>query len=299
MSMITDEQKRIITPDFEERILYLIEKIKKYHGKYNSKELKEWLTALLMLEIDLQNDTTYNEKMLKNINRIEFAQNIFNFNIYGSIRKFLEKNDGTLTFPGGGYNGDYYDYPVWHDRFIPADPKIPRGASDKIEVLKINTSDEHLKKTIITLTGPTIRSKKIRQLQIDKMIIKLYEQSLKKPEINFDPVIDNYYRMHLAPDIQILHDWICRCSEEVIAQPHGFYRTQIKDSIDEESQKINDYVNKLYKAFQNEYGQFKEPFRRPDEIIGKIDIDTKGTITETYPIKETPTATWKKRITHY
>ncbi len=30
-----------------------------------------------------------------------------------------------------------------------------------------------------------------------------------------------------------------------------------------------------------------------------IDVDTKGNITETYPIKETPVATWQKRIIHY
>lgn len=296
MEKLTTEQRRIINPEFEEMILWLIEKIKKYHGKYNSKELKEWLTALLMLEIDLQKDTTYNDEMLRNINKIEFARIIFNFNIYGNMRKFLENYDRTLKFPGGGYNGDNSYYPVWHDGFVLTDdPNIQRSDSDKIEILELSNLKN---KTLITLTGPIKRNKEIRQLEIDKMIIKLYKKSLEKPEINFKPVIDYYYHINLASDIKILHDWMCRCNEDSIVQPHGFYRTRINTSVDEESPKINDYVNELYKAFQNEYGQFIEP-PRYETPIGKIDVDTKGTITETYPIKETPVATWQKKITHY
>ena len=297
MEILTIEQKRIINPEFEEMILWLIEKIKKYHGKYNSKELKEWLTALLMLEIDIQKDNTYNEETLKSINKNYFVQEIINFNIYGNIRRFLENYDGTLTFPGGGYNGDGYGYPVWHDRFVPGEPNIPRGDSDKIEILGLSTPKN---KTIITLTGTTSRSKKIRQMEIDKMIVELYKLSQEKPKVNFDPVIDYHYNMKLAHIIHILNDWACRCNDDRLVQPRGFSNPKgVINSIPEVDKKINAYVNELYKALNQEYGTFKEKFRRPEEVIGKIDVDTKGNITETYPIKETPVATWQKRIIHH
>jgi len=102
METLTYEQKRIINLEYEETIVFLMEKIKKYHGKYNTKEFKEWLTSALMLEIDIQKDNTYDEETLSKINKIEFAQEIINFNTYGNIRKFLENYDRTLTFPGGG-----------------------------------------------------------------------------------------------------------------------------------------------------------------------------------------------------
>ena len=293
MEILTPEQKRIINPEFEEMVFFLIEKIKKYHGIHDSKEFKEWLTALLMLDIDIQKDTTYNEETLQKINRIDFIQRIINFNIYGNVRKFLENYDGTLTFPGGGYNGDGYGYPVWHDRFVPGESNIPRSDSDKIEILGISKPKN---KTIITLTGTTSRSKKIRQMQIDKMIAKLYKLSQEKPKVTFNPTIDYYYNMNLAPEIQILHDWICRCNEDRLVQLGGFSNPRnitrnIINSIPEEDKKINAYVIELYKALNQEYGTFKEIFRRPGEITGKIDVDTKGNITETNLIKETPIAT--------
>lgn len=292
MEILTPEQKRIINPEFEEMVFFLIEKIKKYHGIHDSKEFKEWLTALLMLDIDIQKDTTYNEETLKSINKNYFVQEIINFNIYGNIRRFLENYDGTLTFPGGGYNGDGYGYPVWHDRFVPGEPNIPRSDSDKIEILGLSTPKN---KTIITLTGTTSRSKKIRQMQIDKSIAELYKLSQEKPEINFDPVIAYHYNMKLAPIIHILNDWACRCNEDRLVQ-RGFDKTKSAPrTIPEENEKINRYVIGLYKALNQEYGTFKGP----GETIGKIDIDTKGNITETCPIKETPVVTWQKRITHY
>lgn len=296
MSIITPEQKRIINPNFEEIILWLIEKIKKYNGIHNSKEFKEWLTALLMLDIDIQKDNTYDEETLQRINEVFFVQEIINFNVYGNIRKFLEDYDRTLTFPGGGYNGTHYGYPVWHDRFVPGEPNIPRSDSDKIQILEIPKPND---KTIITLTGTTSRSKKIRQMQIDKMIVELYKSSQEKPKVNFDPVIDYHYNMKLAYIIHILNDWACRCNEDRLVQ-RGFDKTKSAPrSIPEECEKINTYVNELYKALKQEYGPFEEKFRRPGEVIGKINVDEKGNITETYPIKETPILTYQKRITHY
>ena len=295
MESLTREQKRIIDPEYEETIIFLMEKIKKYHGKYNTKEFKEWLTSALMLEIDIQKDNTYDEATLSKIDKIEFAQKIINFNIYGNIRKFLENYDHTLTFPGRGYNGNDYNYPVWHDRFVPGDPNIPRGDSDKIQVLEMPSTES---KSIITITGPIERSKKIRQLQIDKMILELYKQSKEKPKTNFESITDYHYNMDLASKIQILNDWIIRCKGDYIGNPHKFPRTRILASVDEESQKINDYTDKLYKALENEYGKFNKMVRH-EESSGKIAVDTKGIITETYPIKETPVSTWQKRITHY
>ena len=296
MFKITEEQKRIINLEYEETLLWLIEKISKYQGKYSTKQLKEWLTSLLMLEIDIQKDNTYNEEILKGINKIGFTQLIFNFNIYANIRKILEEFDENLTFPGGGYNGKSI-YPVWHDRFTPNESNIPRGSADKIEILNISLPEN---KTTITLTGESRRSKKIRQLQIDKMIIELYKKSLEKPNTNYEPIKDYYYNMDLGQIIHILNDWICRCNEDRLVQAHGIYKKIKKiNSISEEQTKINEYASMLYQLLQQEYGPFKEQFRRPEEVIGKIDIDTKGAITETYTIKETPIVTWQKKIEHY
>ena len=58
METLTYEQKRIINLEYEETIVFLMEKIKKYHGKYNTKEFKEWLTSALMLEIDRPTNVT-------------------------------------------------------------------------------------------------------------------------------------------------------------------------------------------------------------------------------------------------
>lgn len=295
MEVLTYEQKRIINPEYEETIMFLMEKIKKYHGKYNNKEFKEWLTSALMLEIDIQKDNTYDEETLSKINKIEFAQEIINFNTYGNIRKFLENYDQTLTFPGRGYNGNQYNYPVWHDRFVPGEPNIPRSDSDKIQVLEMPKTEG---KSIITITGPIERSKKIRQLQIDKMILGLYKKSKETPKTNFETLTNYHYNIGLSPMIQILNEWIRRCHEDTIISPQGFSKIRIMASVDEEKQKINDYTTELYKALEKEYGMFNRP-PRYETPIGKIDVDTKGTITETYPIKETPVATWQKKITHY
>lgn len=295
METLTYEQKRIINLEYEETIVFLMEKIKKYHGKYNTKEFKEWLTSALMLEIDIQKDNTYDEETLSKINKIEFAQEIINFNTYGNIRKFLENYDQTLTFPGRGYNGNQYNYPVWHDRFVPGEPNIPRSDSDKIQVLEMPKTEG---KSIITMTGSIQRSKKIRQLQIDKMILELYKKSKEKPKTNFEAITNYHYNIGLSPMIQILNDWIRRCHEDTIINPQGFPKIRIMASVDEESQKINDYTTELYKALEKEYGMFNRP-PRYETPIGKIDVDTKGTITETYTIKETPVSTWQKRITHY
>ena len=39
MEVLTYEQKRIINPEYEETIVFLMEKIKKYHGKYSTQQL--------------------------------------------------------------------------------------------------------------------------------------------------------------------------------------------------------------------------------------------------------------------
>ena len=240
-------------------------KITKYNGKYSSKEFKEYLESLLVLDIDILKDNTYNEEQIEELKKIKIFRRLINFNVYGSMRKLLSDIDECIVWPGTIYKEDITWYPVW---------------KNEEEILTLDfLSQIEENKTVITLPQETIISPNVRYEQIDKLIEHLYETYKKTPEIK--NLKKWYYHIKLGCIIDQLSSLRAR-----------------RDDLTKEQKIINKYNLELYKKMDKEYGPFENTFHL-DHRNEKIIIDEKGNIISTTTVKETPIATFQKKIIYH
>lgn len=252
--------------ELKELLKDLRKKITKYNGKYNNKEFKEHLEALLMLDIDILKDNTYNEEQVEEFKNINIYRRLINLNIYGSMKKFLSNLDESIVWPGRIYNEDIAWYPVW------------KNNKEILTIDFLNPISEN-EKVVITLPQETIVSPEVRYKQIDKLIEQLYETHKQTPKIK--NLKKWYYHMKLGYIIDQLSS----------------LRTR-EDKLTKEQKIINSYNYELYKELDKEYGPFKNTFRL-DHNNEKIIVDEKGNIISTTTVKETPVATFQKKIFYH
>ncbi len=276
---ILKAQKNFIMPGYEKTLAELVNEISEYNGEYSSEKLKEWLMQLLELKIDIQNDHTFDEETLQEINKIEVAKRVIKLNIYSSTIKLLNEYDASLICFGMGYNEKNSIYTVGHDKFT----EEKQGKSDRFSVLKIETPSERNenKKTIITFGPSTTISEEIRYKQVDQMIEDLYKES-KKDYKKTPHGIEFHYLRNLSERIRVL----CECINRLNKLP-------------EETEQINKYIADLCTEFERRYGHFEYPIQLPNKIIGQTRVTTNGKTMETYTIKESPVVTYQKQIFHY
>ena len=262
------EEISFMNSNLKELLKDLKKRLTKYDGRYQTKQFREWIESLLMLETDILKDNTYNDKELEYIKRIRFVNRIINFNIYGNIRKITE-NENTLKWLGQPYDEDISNYKVY--------PKNNSGSEIPSIELDFN------KKPTIKIHSGIVLEKKERHYQIDELIEELYKK--KKTELMKMHSLDYHYDMVLGHDIRRLNELISRTD---------FTENQIKTS---------EHNYNLYKLLKEEYGPFEErynlskiPPRPKDE---EIQINEHAVITGTSTVKETPVAVLKKVIEYY
>ena len=246
--------------ELKELLEELRKKITKYNGKYNSKEFKEYLEALLMLDIDILKENAYKEEY-KNISIYE---RIINFNIYGSMRKFISNLDKKIVWPGAAYNEDVSYYP----------------ALKKEEVLSVDTFSKN-EKVVITLPPETLISPDLRHQETDRLIEQLYNESKSKP--NFKSSEKYHYMMKLG---------------NIIKQLSLLNSCESMRTLTNNQKKTNLYNNELYKEIEKEYGPFKNTFRL-DHNNEEISVDVKGNIIGLSTVKETPIAIFQKKYIYH
>ena len=261
------EKIPFMNSNLKELLKDLRKRLEIYDGRYKTKQFKEWVESLLMLETDILNDGTYNDKELEYIKRIRFINRIINFNIYGSIRKLTE-NDNTLKWLNKPYNEDEVKYKIY-----------PKNNSDsKIPSIELNYID----KPTIKIQSSIVLSKYVRREQTDNLIDILHkckEETMKLHSVNY------HYDMVLGYNIKRLNSLV--------------NRTDLTDK----QVKISELNYNLFEKFREEYGPFEEKYDfsnlPPRPIQEEIDVNENGEITGETIIKETPVAVFKKVIQYY
>lgn len=257
-----------INSNLKELLKDLRKRLTKYDGRYKTKQFKEWVESLLMLETDILNDGTYTDRELEYIKRIKFVSRIIDFNIYGSIRKLTEKDD-TLKWLGQPYDEDITNYTVY--------PKNSSGS----EIPSIEL--DYKEKPTIKLHSSIVLSKNVRREQIDKLIDVLYKN---KEEGTMKLQSENYhYDMILGYNIKRLNELVTRTD------------------LTEKQIKTSEFNHDLYEKFREEYGPFEEKYdfslRPPRPKEEEINVNEHGIITGESKVLETPVAVFKKVIQYY
>ena len=254
--------------NLKELLKDLRKRLTKYDGRYKTKQFKEWVESLLMLETDILNDGTYTDRELEYIKRIRFVNRIINFNIYGSIRKLTE-NDNTLKWLNKPYNEDEVKYMIY-----------PKNNSDSlIPSIELN----YIEKPTIKIQSSIVLSEYVRYEQIDKLIDTLYQN---KKEGIMKVFSENYhYNSVLGYDIKRLNSLVNR------------------NDLTDKQVKISELNYNLFEKFRQEYGPFEERYDYsqlpPRQKQEEININKNGEITGESVIKETPVAVFKKVIQYY
>lgn len=219
-------------------------KISKYNGEYNNKEFKEYLEALLTLDIDILKDNTYTEEQIEKFKRIDIYRRLMNFNIYGSMKKFLSTIDKTIIWPSRVYEEDKTYYLAWRD-----------GE----RILDIDLDNE---KPIISLET-LVESRKIRYIQTKRKIEELYKNSKNMKEKQYKSEKKYYELMDMIDEIK-----------EMLT----------RKELNEEQINTQKYHDWVYKKFEEEYGPFKKNYERVENIETNNAVITGTSVVKETPV---------------
>lgn len=244
MKKNTFEEIPFYNYELKELLKDLRSKISKYNGEYNNKEFKEYLEALLMLDIDILKDNTYSEAQIEKYKKIDIYRRLINFNVYGSMRKFLSTIDETIVWPSRVYTEDKTYYLAWHD-----------GE----RILDIDLDN---KKPIISLET-LVESKKIRYTQAKKKIDVLYKKSKIIKENSYQK--EKHY-CDLMDMINEIKDLLTR------------------KELDEEQINTQKYLDWVYKKIEEKYGPFEKNNDKEENIETNNAIITGTSIVKETPI---------------
>lgn len=263
--------------DFRDLLKDLRQKISKYKGKYDSKEFKEFLLALLYLDIDILRDKTYSEEQLEQLKKIRIFRRLLDYNIYGSLRKFLTSTDNSLIF-SEVYDEDSMVYQVYNESFL------------SLEM------DFWGDKCIITLPSEVLQASKLRYEKMDKLLDVLEEKRKERKST-----------LEKKAKIDLPIRFTARSREKM--EEDYFYNIEIGTIIEQlielklrhsclPNTKQNEYNNELYEKLAETYGPFQQNFTF-DHKNEEINLDSEGTITGTSTVKETPVAIFQKKTIYY
>ena len=224
----------------------LLEQIKEYKKIY-SKEFKEYLEALVNLDVDILKDNTYTKKQLELLKQNLLFRKIINYNALTVSKNLLSNIDDKIIVVGNCLLGDLY-------------AKNKNSNCKLFDIIFLQETLEYINRISIEFLKnedePEKRKNKIEELyqRFDK------EDSLKNPNATRESMQSRRIQVGgiNIPVTCAYDEWkkehISRL-EEIDRQLRHLESTE---DLTKEQKNSNKLSKKIYKVFENEYGPFNE-----------------------------------------
>ena len=235
----------------------LLEKINEYNEIY-SKEFREYLEALVNLDIDILKDNTYSKEQLELLKQNLLFRKIINYNALTVSKNLLSNIDDKIIVVGNCLLGDLYakdeNGKLFDMRFLSEFPEYRK----EISIAFFENEDE-----------PERRKNKIEELykKFDE------EDKLKNP---YDPRECRQPRKRKigGPRIPVIYphdEWEKEHQSRLEEYDRQLRNLESTEDLTKEQKNSNKLSKKIYKVFEDTYGPFddsNEIERKNHEDIG-------------------------------
>ena len=224
----------------------LLEKIDKYNGIYN-KKFKEYLEALVTLDIDILKDTTYNKEQIELLKQNMLFRKAINYNALTVSKKLLLNIDDDIVVEGNCLLGYLY-------------AKNKNSNSKLFDIIFLQETLEYINRISIEFLKnedePEKRKNKIEELyqRFDK------EDSLKNPNATRESMQSRRIQVGgiNIPVTCAYDEWEKEHVSKLEEIDRQLRHLESTDGLTEEQKNSNELSKKIYKVFENEYGPFNE-----------------------------------------